>query len=153
MVAFIEDSITEEELCSEPSQKLLINDRWPFRILLSLEIPFDFVKPGFSATSSVSISQQCAGSSNLSMVIWGASLSHLTLNIEDMVATASANWFSSRGKCSKVTSSKCGSNASTCSLYGMRFVCFASHSPLSDLSLRRNPQKNLRTWSWDRQRL
>ena len=47
MVAFIEDPITEEELCSKPSQKLLIVDRWPFGILLNLEIPFDFVKPGF----------------------------------------------------------------------------------------------------------
>ena len=50
----IEDSISDEELHSEPSQKY-------------------------------------AGSSNLSMVIWGASLSHLTLNIEDIVASASAN--------------------------------------------------------------
>ena len=47
MVEFIEDSITEEELYSEPSQELLIIDRCPFRIFLNFEIPFDFVKPGF----------------------------------------------------------------------------------------------------------
>ena len=47
MVALIEDSITKEELCSEPSQKLLIIDRCPFGILLNFEIPFEFVKPGF----------------------------------------------------------------------------------------------------------
>ena len=47
MVALVEDSITEEEICGEPSQKLLIIDRRPIRILLNLKIPFHFVEPSF----------------------------------------------------------------------------------------------------------
>ena len=47
MVALIEDSITDEELFNKTSQKLLIIDRCPFGILLNLEIPFNFMKPGF----------------------------------------------------------------------------------------------------------
>ena len=47
MVALVEDSIIEEELCGEPSQKLLIIDRRPFGIFLSLKIHFYFMKPGF----------------------------------------------------------------------------------------------------------
>ena len=47
MVALVDDSITKEEFRGEPSQKFLIIDRCPFGILLSLEIPFDFVKPGY----------------------------------------------------------------------------------------------------------
>ena len=47
MVALVEDSINEEELCGEPSQKLLIIDRCPLRIFLNLEIPFHFMKPSF----------------------------------------------------------------------------------------------------------
>ena len=47
MVALVEDSIAEEELCGEPSQKLFIIDRCPLGIFLSLEIPFHFMKPRF----------------------------------------------------------------------------------------------------------
>ena len=47
MVTLIEDSITYEELCSEPSQKLLIINRCPLGVFLSLKIPLYLVKLGF----------------------------------------------------------------------------------------------------------
>ena len=47
MVALVEDSITEEEFRGEPSHKLLIIDRRPLRILLSLKIHFQFVELRF----------------------------------------------------------------------------------------------------------
>ena len=40
MVTLVKNAIADEELRREPPQKLLIIDRFPFRIFLSLEIPF-----------------------------------------------------------------------------------------------------------------
>ena len=91
MVTFIKDTIADEELRSEPSQKLLIINRCPLRVFLGLKVPLYLVKPGFIYYLFSLNVTECAGSSNLSMVIWGASLSHLTLNIEDMVASVSAS--------------------------------------------------------------
>ena len=47
MVTLMEDSITDEELRSEPSQKLLIINRCPLGVFLSLKIPLYLVKLRF----------------------------------------------------------------------------------------------------------
>ena len=91
MIALVEDSITEKELRREPSKKLLIIDRCPFGILLSFEVLLHFMKPGFICNLF---------GINLVAVRWfiqplngdsGSFIPHLNLNIEDMVANASAN--------------------------------------------------------------
>ena len=91
MVVLVEDSITGEELCGEPSHKLLIIDRYPLRVLLGFEMPFHFVEPRFVcylfSIDLIAISWfiQPLNSDPRSLI------SHLTLNIDDMVASASAN--------------------------------------------------------------
>ena len=91
MITLIKDTITDQEFRSEPSQELLIINRCTLGVLLSLKIPLYLVKPGFICyLLSLNVIAMW-GLSNLSIVIRGASLSHLTLNIEDMVASESAS--------------------------------------------------------------
>ena len=47
MVTLIKNPITDEELRSETSQKLLIINRRTLGVLLGLKIPLYLVKPGF----------------------------------------------------------------------------------------------------------
>ena len=53
MILLVEDSVTEEEFCDEPSQKFLIIDKCSFGILLSLEVLLHFMKPGLDRKSVV----------------------------------------------------------------------------------------------------
>src|ERR1044072_717295 len=47
MIAFVQDVVAEEEFGCKPSQKLLIVDRCPCGIFLSLKIPLHVVVPRF----------------------------------------------------------------------------------------------------------
>ena len=47
MVTLIENTVTDEELRSESSQKLLIINKCPLGVFLSLKIPLYLMKPGF----------------------------------------------------------------------------------------------------------
>ena len=74
MVTLIEDPIAKKELRSEPYHKLLIINKCPFGVFLSLKIPLYLVEPGFIYyLFSLNIATMC-GFVNLLMVIWGASL-------------------------------------------------------------------------------
>ena len=91
MIALVEDSITEEELYGEPSQKLLIIDRRTLGILLDLEIPLNFMEPRlihyFFSIDLVTV-RWFIHTFNGDM---GNSLPRLSLNMEDIVASASAS--------------------------------------------------------------
>ena len=91
MITLVEDTITDEELHNESPQKLLIINRFTLGVLLSLKVPLHLMIPRFFCyLFSLEIAAMC-------MFIQfpdndpGASLSHLTLNIEDIVANASAS--------------------------------------------------------------
>ena len=47
MVRLVKDAIADEELRSEPPQKLLIINRCTLGLLLSFKIPLHFMKPRF----------------------------------------------------------------------------------------------------------
>ena len=91
MVTLIKDPIANEELRSESPQKFLIINRYTLGVLLSLKIPFYLVKPGFIRyLFSLNVTIMCGFFQPLDGNL-GASLSHLTLDIEDMVSSASSN--------------------------------------------------------------
>ena len=91
MVTLIEDPITDEELCSEPSQKLLIINKCTLSVFLSLKIPLYLVKPGFICyLFSLNVTPMCGFIQPLNGNLGSFIVPH-DLNIEDMVASASAN--------------------------------------------------------------
>ena len=47
MVTLVQNTIADEELRSEPPQKLLIINKSTLRVFLRLKIPFHLMKPGF----------------------------------------------------------------------------------------------------------
>ena len=91
MVSLVENAIAEEELCSKSSQKLFVIDGCTLGVFLSFQVPLHLMIPGFLGYLFGLKIAAVYWLGNFQIMIRGASLSHLTLNMEDIVANASAN--------------------------------------------------------------
>src|ERR1051325_2078234 len=96
MIALVQDVVAEEEFGCKSSHEFLIIDRCPSGICLSLKIPLHVVVPRF--LFCIQLITICWFVKPLNDDL-GASLSHLTLNIDDIVGNESAHRFSSFCMC------------------------------------------------------